>query len=55
MLLVLLMSNLKHNKLRLSFSRSLNLSKDFNDIIENKTGIASDKTYARVKAQVCWS
>ena len=34
------------------FSRSLNLSKDFNDIIENKTGIASDKTYARVKAEV---
>ena len=34
------------------FSRSLNLNKDFNDIIENKTGIASDKTYARVKAEV---
>jgi len=34
------------------FSKSLNLSKDFNDIIENKTGIASDKTYARVKAEV---
>ena len=34
------------------FSRSLNLSKDFNDIIENKTGIASDKAYARVKAEV---
>ena len=34
------------------FSRSLNLSKDFNDIIENKTGIASDKAYARVKTEV---
>ena len=36
----------------LKFSKSLNLNKDFNDIIENKTGIASDKTYARVKAEV---
>ena len=34
------------------FSKSLNLNKDFNDIIANKTGIASDKTYARVKAEV---
>ena len=34
------------------FSKSLNLSKDFNDILETKTGIASDKTYARVKAEV---
>ena len=34
------------------FSKSLDLNKDFNDIIENKTGIASDKTYARVKAEV---
>ena len=36
----------------LKFSKSLDLDKDFNDIIENKTGIASDKTYARVKAEV---
>jgi len=36
----------------LKFSKALNLNKDFNDIIENKTGIASDKTYARVKAEV---
>ena len=36
----------------LKFSKSLDLNKDFNDIIENKTGIASDKTYARVKAEV---
>ena len=36
----------------LKFSKALDLDKDFNDIIENKTGIASDKTYARVKAEV---
>ena len=36
----------------LKFSKSLDLNKDFNDIIENKTGIASNKTYARVKAEV---
>ena len=36
----------------LKFSKSLDLNKDFNDIIENKTGIASDKTYAKVKAEV---
>jgi hypothetical protein len=36
----------------MKFSKSLDLNKDFNDIIENKTGIASDKTYARVKAEV---
>ena len=36
----------------LKFSKSLDLDKDFNDIIENKTGIASNKTYARVKAEV---
>lgn len=39
-------------KVELKFSKSLDLNKDFNDIIENKTGIASDKTYARVKAEV---
>jgi hypothetical protein len=36
----------------IKFTKELNLDKDFNDIIENKTGIASDKTYARVKAEV---
>ena len=36
----------------ISFSKALDLDKDFNDIIENKTGIASNKTYARVKAEV---
>ena len=39
-------------KVELKFSKSLDLNKDFNDIIENKTGIASDKTYAKVKAEV---
>ena len=36
----------------IKFSKSQDLSKDFNDIIENKTGIGSDKQYAKVKAQV---
>ena len=35
-----------------SFSKSLNLDKEFNDIIENKTGIESYKNYKKVKAQV---
>ena len=39
-------------KEEIKFSKALNLDKDFNDIIENKTGIASDKTYAKVKAEV---
>ena len=34
------------------FSKSLNLDKEFNDIIENKTGIESYKNYKKVKAQV---
>jgi hypothetical protein len=34
------------------FSKSVDLDKDFNDIIEAKTGIASEKEYKRVKAQV---
>ena len=33
-------------------SEGIDLNKEFNDIIANKTGIASDKTYARVKAEV---
>ena len=36
----------------LQFSNTLNLDKDFNDIIENKTGIASGKEFKRVKAEV---
>ena len=35
---------------KMSFSKSLNLDKEFNDIIENKTGIASYKEFAAVKA-----
>ena len=42
----------KTQQAKIKFSKSLDLNKDFNDIIENKTGIASDKTYARVKAEV---
>jgi len=36
----------------LKFSKSIDLSKDMNDIIEAKTGIASEKTYSKVKAEV---
>jgi len=36
----------------IQFSNTLNLDKDFNDIIENKTGIASGKEFKRVKAEV---
>ena len=36
----------------LTFSKDANLSKGMNDIIEAKTGIASEKTYSRVKAEV---
>ena len=39
-------------KEEIKFSKALDLNKDFNDIIENKTGVASDKTYAKVKAEV---
>ena len=42
----------KTQQAKVQFSKSVNLNKDFNDIIANKTGIASDKTYARVKAEV---
>jgi hypothetical protein len=34
------------------FSKASNLSKDFNKIIENATGIASEKVYGKAKAQV---
>ena len=36
----------------IQFSNSQNLDKDFNDILEKKSGIASDKEYKRVKAEV---
>jgi len=42
----------KTQQAKIAFSKSLDLNKDFNDIIENKTGIGSDKTYGRVKAEV---
>ena len=42
----------KTQQAKIKFSKSLDLDKDFNSIIENKTGIGSDKTYSRVKAQV---
>ena len=37
---------------QIKFSKSVDLNKDFNDIIEKKTGIGTDKRYAKVKAQV---
>ena len=40
------------NKNGSSFSKSINLDKEFNDIIENKTGIESYKNYMSVKAKV---
>ena len=36
----------------LAFSKSQNLSEDFNKILENQTGIGADKVYSDVKAQV---
>ena len=40
------------NKANKQFYDSLDLNKEFNDILEVKTGIASDKRYKRVKAEV---
>ncbi|MCP5077293.1 MAG: hypothetical protein GY951_04470, partial [Psychromonas sp.] len=37
---------------KVKFSISKDLDKGFNDILENKTGIASEKEYGRVKAEV---
>jgi len=42
----------KTQQAKIKFSKSLDLNKDFNDIIENKTGIGSDKIYSKVKAEV---
>jgi len=36
----------------LTFSKDANLGKGMNDIIQNKTGIASEKTYSKIKAEV---
>jgi hypothetical protein len=35
----------------IQFSNGLNLDRDFNDILEKKSGIASDKEFQRVKAE----
>tara|TARA_R110002060_G_scaffold74886_1_gene84344 strand:- start:57 stop:6794 length:6738 start_codon:yes stop_codon:yes gene_type:complete len=34
------------------FTNGLNLNKDFNDILQNKSGIASEKTYSKIKGEV---
>ena len=41
-----------NNEQQSKFTNELDLNKDFNDIIENKSGIASEKTYSKVKAEV---
>ena len=41
----------KTQQAKVKFSKT-NLSKEFNKIIEGKTGIGAEKTYARVKAEV---
>ena len=42
----------EQSKAQIKFSKSLNLSNDFNKILENKTGIGAEKIYSDVKAQV---
>jgi len=42
----------KATEARTRQSKDIDLSKDFNDIIEAKTGIGADKVYSRAKAQV---
>ena len=42
----------KTQQAKVMFSETVDLSKDFNDIIENKTGIGAEKVYSRAKAQV---
>jgi len=42
----------KTQQAKARFSETVDLSKDFNDIIEAKTGIGADKVYSRAKAQV---
>ena len=41
-----------NTKEELKFSKALNLDKDFNDIIENKTGIGSDKLTLELKLRL---
>ena len=38
----------KRTEAGIQFSNTQNLDKDFNDILEKKSGIASDKVYQRV-------
>jgi hypothetical protein len=42
----------KTQQAKVKFSKASDLDKGFNDILENKTGIASEKEYGRVKAEV---
>ena len=42
----------KQREAQISFSKKFDLNKDFNDIIENKTGIAAGKIYGKVKGEV---
>jgi hypothetical protein len=42
----------KVQQAKVKFSRASKLNKDFNDIIEGATGIASEKIYGKAKAQV---
>ena len=49
------LKNFDQSRYGVKLSKSINLDKEFNDIIENKTGIESYKDYKRVKAQVVGS
>ena len=42
----------KTQQAKARFSETVDLNKDFNDIIEAKTGIGADKVYSKAKAQV---
>jgi len=42
----------KTQQAKIKFSKASDLDKGFNNILENKTGIASEKEYGRVKAEV---
>ena len=42
----------KTQQAKVKFSKAAGLDKDFNDILEQSTGIASEKEYKRVKAEV---
>lgn len=46
------LKNFDQSRYGVKLSKSINLDKEFNDIIENKTGIESYKNYKKVKAQV---